>query len=529
MVKIAKEKDHSRSKTGKSKFSSGFTNHQQLKSPFSSQIHKMKLKASGSKVRRIPRSVPANLKEAKKLKKFQENEEINLLKKQVQLMQEKLDSIEKAQRQLEASISTDGAASRSKDDDQASKRSKVEDEASKPSTSKRAKNIKRKRRNDSVDEDQLERQAHKVAYIHVGEGGERDLEDHLRGSRRVNLQILSTERLPDIDASDVIHGLDSSGTSRDYVDEGHRCTVSCPVGCQGHLRPNEIVIYESTRYNGRLFERKRTKGRFVTGGAGDDVVVSLDMTDFRRIGGGGRGVRRRREEAAPAQRAEVDRPERAERRPARCRRQDVVERLRERRLNLRFRDGATAVTTNPAPAPSPPLQLGTAAGLTQRLATLLDSPAVSREVAEQHTWNPSDKSFNIVMKADDPMVMRRQPVAQSTDCIRGRVGYTQGIHMWEVTWPARQRGTHAVLGVATREAPLHAVGYQSLVGNSDQSWGWDLGRLKVFHNNTSVTREQHYPGQLTHQSQWSVPDTVTMVLDMDAGSLGFSVAGQSLG
>ena len=155
MVKIAKEKDHSRSKAVKSKFSSGFTNHQQLKSPFSSQIHKMKLKASGSKVRRIPRSVPANLKESKKLKKFQENEEINLLKKQVQLMQEKLDSIEKAQRQLEASISTDGAASRSKDDDQASKKSKVEEEASKPSTSKRAKNIKRKRRNDSVDEDQL--------------------------------------------------------------------------------------------------------------------------------------------------------------------------------------------------------------------------------------------------------------------------------------------------------------------------------------------------------------------------------------
>ena len=63
MVKIAKEKDHNRSKAGKSKFSSGFTNHQQLKSPFSSQIHKMKLKASGSKVRRIPRSVPANIKE----------------------------------------------------------------------------------------------------------------------------------------------------------------------------------------------------------------------------------------------------------------------------------------------------------------------------------------------------------------------------------------------------------------------------------------------------------------------------------
>lgn len=56
----------------------------------------------------------------------------------------------------------------------------------------------------------------------------------------------------------------------------------------------------------------------------------------------------------------------------------------------------------------------------------------------------------------------------------------------KVSWPTRQRGTHAVMGVATRDAPLHAVGYQSLVGNSDQSWGWDLGRLKAFHNNLQV-------------------------------------------
>ena len=52
------------------------------------------------------------------------------------------------------------------------------------------------------------------------------------------------------------------------------------------LRPNEIIIYESTRFNGRLFERKRMKGRFVHGAAArDDVVLALDMADFRRIGG----------------------------------------------------------------------------------------------------------------------------------------------------------------------------------------------------------------------------------------------------
>ena len=35
------------------------------------------------------------------------------------------------------------------------------------------------------------------------------------------------------------------------------------------------------------------------------------------------------------------------------------------------------------------------------------------------------------------------------------------------------------MGVGTGDATLHAAGYQSLVGNDDQSWGWDIGRLKV--------------------------------------------------
>lgn len=58
------------------------------------------------------------------------------------------------------------------------------------------------------------------------------------------------------------------------------------------------------------------------------------------------------------------------------------------------------------------------------------------------------------------MTFHRHPVAQSTDCIRGRVGYTRGLHVWEINWSTRQRGTHAVVGVATGEAPLHSQGYQ---------------------------------------------------------------------
>ena len=58
------------------------------------------------------------------------------------------------------------------------------------------------------------------------------------------------------------------------------------------------------------------------------------------------------------------------------------------------------------------------------------------------------------------MTFHRHPVAQSTDCIRGKTGFTRGLHVWEIHWSTRQRGTHAVVGVATQDAPLNSVGYQ---------------------------------------------------------------------
>ena len=56
------------------------------------------------------------------------------------------------------------------------------------------------------------------------------------------------------------------------------------------------------------------------------------------------------------------------------------------------------------------------------------------------------------------MTFHRHPVAQSTDCIRGLVGFERGLHVWEIHWSSRQRGTHAVVGVATADAPLHSTG-----------------------------------------------------------------------
>ncbi|XP_072376728.1 protein gustavus isoform X1 [Diabrotica undecimpunctata] len=163
-----------------------------------------------------------------------------------------------------------------------------------------------------------------------------------------------------------------------------------------------------------------------------------------------------------------------------------------------------------------------------RLDMLLDMPPAMRETQLKYSWNQDDRSLNIFVKEDDRLTFHRHPVAQSTDCIRGKVGFTKGMHCWEVCWSTRQRGTHAVVGVATAEAPLHSVGYQSLVGSTDTSWGWDLGRNKLYHDSKNCPGVT-YPALLKPDETFIVPDKFLVVLDMDEGTLSFVVDGQYLG
>ena len=116
------------------------------------------------------------------------------------------------------------------------------------------------------------------------------------------------------------------------------------------------------------------------------------------------------------------------------------------------------------------VKAGTANGenkMGSRLEMLLDMPQAHRDTQIKHAWNSEDRSLNIFVKDDDKLTFHRHPVAQSTDCIRSKVGYERGLHVFELCWSTRQRGTHAVVGVATQDAPLHSVGYQVAV---------DLGR-----------------------------------------------------
>jgi SPRY domain-containing SOCS box protein 1/4 len=104
-----------------------------------------------------------------------------------------------------------------------------------------------------------------------------------------------------------------------------------------------------------------------------------------------------------------------------------------------------------------------------------------------------------------------------------------------------------VIGVATSRTPLHCVGYQAIVGCDKDSWGWDLGRNKLYHDFTVKTGDikacKSYPTPgFLHQNDlndtsssnnneelYSLPDKFYMVLDCDEGTLSFIADRQFLG
>ena len=57
------------------------------------------------------------------------------------------------------------------------------------------------------------------------------------------------------------------------------------------------------------------------------------------------------------------------------------------------------------------------------------------------------RSPNIFVE-NDKFTFHRNPVPQSTDGIRGKVGYERGMHVFEINWPTNQRGSHAIVGVS---------------------------------------------------------------------------------
>ncbi|KAM7243848.1 hypothetical protein CapIbe_004456 [Capra ibex] len=176
--------------------------------------------------------------------------------------------------------------------------------------------------------------------------------------------------------------------------------------------------------------------------------------------------------------------------------------------------------------PSTPQALYPDRSRPEGLEELLSAPPPDLGAQRRHGWNPKDCSENIEVK-EGGLCFERRPVAQSTDGARGKRGYSRGLHAWEISWPREQRGTHAVVGVATARAPLQADHYAALLGSNSESWGWDIGRGKLYHQSKGTGAPQYPPGPQGEPLE--VPERLLVVLDMEEGTLGYAVGGTYLG
>lgn len=129
--------------------------------------------------------------------------------------------------------------------------------------------------------------------------------------------------------------------------------------------------------------------------------------------------------------------------------------------------------------------------------------------------------------------------------MRAERGVEGGLHVWEVLWNPNHRGSHAVLGISLRNCPLQASGYNVLVGGDTQSWGWELKTNQLWHAGQNLgiyparNNVEHGEGFRpqssssssikTAQTPLPIPQRVLLVLDADAGTLGFIVDDSFLG
>uniref|UniRef100_A0A3B5AZV6 SPRY domain-containing SOCS box protein 1-like n=1 Tax=Stegastes partitus TaxID=144197 RepID=A0A3B5AZV6_9TELE len=178
------------------------------------------------------------------------------------------------------------------------------------------------------------------------------------------------------------------------------------------------------------------------------------------------------------------------------------------------------------PSAFPPLAIPPSS----RLAVTLNSPPVPPGDACSR-WSSAHRSPHFLLSPCKQEVTR-SPAELSSDGVRAETGVKSGLHVWEMVWTPKHRGSHAVLGVSRKDCPLQASGYNVLVGGDSQSWGWELKTNQLWHDGRTLGP---YPGnrRRSHseaaETPLLIPERVLLVLDADAGTLGFVVDSSYLG
>ncbi|XP_062377524.1 F-box/SPRY domain-containing protein 1 isoform X1 [Sardina pilchardus] len=148
----------------------------------------------------------------------------------------------------------------------------------------------------------------------------------------------------------------------------------------------------------------------------------------------------------------------------------------------------------------------------------------------QHALSSHDCSRNVYVKKNG-FTLHRNPIAQSTDGARGKIGFTEGRHAWEIWWEG-PLGTVAVIGIATKRAPMQCQGYVALLGSDDQSWGWNLVDNNLLHNgevNGNFPQCNNAPKYQVGCSGDTIGERIRVILDMDDKTLSFERGFEFLG
>ncbi|CAJ0957403.1 unnamed protein product [Ranitomeya imitator] len=153
----------------------------------------------------------------------------------------------------------------------------------------------------------------------------------------------------------------------------------------------------------------------------------------------------------------------------------------------------------------------------------LQIPIEEQMRAFQHGFSSNDCSRNVYIKKNG-FTLHRNPIAQSTDGARTKIGFSEGRHAWEVWWEG-PLGTVAVIGIATKRAPMQCQGYVALLGSDDQSWGWNLVDNNLLHNGEV---NGSFP-QCNNAPKYQIGERIRVILDMEDKTLAFERGYEFLG
>lgn len=123
----------------------------------------------------------------------------------------------------------------------------------------------------------------------------------------------------------------------------------------------------------------------------------------------------------------------------------------------------------------------------------------AKVMAFECAWNDKDRSRNIFIK-ENCLTLHRNPIAQSTDGVRGKMGFSHGQHYFIIIFHGPNFGSSALVGICTKEAPIQAQGYIPMLGDTKHGWAWDLSKNCLRHSGVEIKDTSEVENSIKHNT-----------------------------